>query len=163
MRPPKAAWRTRRRSGGVLLTGLVVVIAACAVTVAMAHDPKESKPPKQVFLLSLKPGPSWDKSKAIASQVGVADQTLYHDRLFVDGAILMGGQLADGQGMLVVLEVASLEDAQKIANDDPAVKSRVLVSDIRQWHPRLRRLPSKDPPPDMTHTAPSPSSCGGGR
>ena len=49
------------------------------------------------------------------------------------GQLLLGGPFTDGTGGLVVLQALTAERAKEIVAADPAVKARVLKSDVRPW------------------------------
>jgi uncharacterized protein len=60
------------------------------------------------------------------------------------GKVVMAGRLADGLGALIIWEVESVEEAQKIASGDPYAKAGLVAYTLREWAPTFDY--TKNPP-----------------
>ncbi|MEZ5059808.1 MAG: YciI family protein [Saprospiraceae bacterium] len=47
--------------------------------------------------------------------------------------LVMGGPFLDNSGGMMIYNCETIEEAQKIANDDPTVKSGLLNVEVKQW------------------------------
>ena len=79
-------------------------------------------------------GPKWKKGRPAREQE-LADHDRYQQTLVQSGKLKMGGPFASIAGGMAVLEVASMEEAQKLAAEDPAVTSQVMRSLVQEWEP----------------------------
>ena len=81
------------------------------------------------------PGPAWLPGKSLFEQPGVQDHVNHYRKLHADGKLLMGGPFLDsaGGGMMIAEEGVSEQELLEFAQDDPAVRSRLLVAEIRPW------------------------------
>jgi uncharacterized protein YciI len=95
----------------------------------MIDIPRNLKP---YFLCLLRKGPQWDDPQG---QEGLmALQLAFLRRQTEAGNIVMTGPVLDPASDLTgvsVLRAANLEEAQSLANDDPAIKSGRLVAEVR--------------------------------
>ena len=91
------------------------------------------------FVLLHTPGPKWRSDLPVFQQPGIADHGRYLGGLKASGALVMAGPFLDNSGGMAILEAASLEEASRIANDDPAVKAGLLRVTVRPWLVGLRR------------------------
>lgn len=71
-----------------------------------------------------------DESK---NQTYRPDHLAYLDELNKQGKIFAKGAFADGSGGMVVYIADSLEEAQKLAEQDPYVTKGVRRLDLREW------------------------------
>jgi uncharacterized protein len=51
------------------------------------------------------------------------------------GRLVMAGRLTDGLGALIVWNVESIEEAQKLAVEDPYAKAGLVTYTLREWAP----------------------------
>lgn len=82
-----------------------------------------------------KPGPAWLPGKTLFEQPGVREHVA-HYRQWLDAARFeLGGPHLDaaGGGMMVPVAGVSEDDVARFASEDPAVKSGVLVVEVRPW------------------------------
>lgn len=63
----------------------------------------------------------------------IRDHVGYLRRLDREGALVMCGPFTDHAGGLVIVKAASKEDAARIAEADPFVKSGVRSFEVRTW------------------------------
>ncbi len=86
------------------------------------------------------PGPQWASGKAFREQPGVDEHVRYLEWLREQGYLLMGGPYLDESGGMVVLKVPTVEDARRLADDDPAVRSGLLTVTVHPWLVPLSRM-----------------------
>ena len=78
------------------------------------------------------PGRAWQAGKTLKEQP-LKEHVDYLLRLHRNGAVLMGGPLADGSGGMVVFSATDRAAAEKLVTDDPAVINEILQAEIKQW------------------------------
>ncbi len=61
--------------------------------------------------------------------------------LLVAMVIVIGGPFLDDSGGMMVSRAASLEAAQKLANDDPAVVGALLNVNVKPWMVPMSTVP----------------------
>jgi catechol 2,3-dioxygenase-like lactoylglutathione lyase family enzyme/uncharacterized protein YciI len=95
------------------------------------------KPAKgKQFLTVYDPGPSWVEGKPVFQQPGIGDHAKYHQGLWREGKLIRSGPFMDGSGGATVLVAPSKEEAQKLIDSDPGIKSGVMKSGLlKAWFP----------------------------
>jgi uncharacterized protein YciI len=86
-------------------------------------------------------GRAWDPDAGLGQQELVAEHLAYLGRLVEAGAVTQAGSVidtdqgpaADGLVALIVYAVG-VEQAAKLAADDPAVRGGLIALDIRPWY-----------------------------
>ncbi len=81
------------------------------------------RPKRPDFLASMTP-----EERAVMEQ-----HFVYVRRLFDQGKLLLGGAATDGAIGVLVLRVDSAEEAQRVFDDDPAVRSGIGHSDLHPF------------------------------
>ena len=109
---------------------LTFTVAAAAVAPVAANA---DAPTKRYFVLSHAPGPAWDHSKGFFDQPGLRHHLEYMKPIFAAGKIVLGGPFLDDSGGMMILDVATVEEATAIAAADPTVKAGLLVVTVRPW------------------------------
>lgn len=98
------------------------------------HLPDEPPTPENLILGFLMRGPNTThpEAEAQAIQKGHLD---YMAALQIHGTLLAAGPFGgdDARRGIVIYRVATIEEARKLAADDPAVKAGRLVIDARPW------------------------------
>jgi len=89
--------------------------------------------PSIYFVLFHSPGPQWVHSLSFREQPGVMEHVAYMAAFAENGTLLLGGPFLDNSGGMMILKAETMEEAEKIANDDPTVKSGLLNVQVRQW------------------------------
>jgi uncharacterized protein YciI len=92
------------------------------------------------FVLMHTPGPEWDQNLSYFDQTGIDQHTTFMSELLKAGDMVMGGPFMDGSGGMAILKVESIEEALAIANRDPAVRSKLLKVEVRQWSTPLSSM-----------------------
>src|SRR5262249_28871199 len=81
----------------------------------------------------LSPGPKWDVSKPRDQQPGMMERRAYMRSLFDRGEILFGGPFVDRPGGLAIYRTRSRDQAERLANADPGVKSGLIKAETTCW------------------------------
>jgi uncharacterized protein YciI len=110
------------------------VLAIGGSPVAQPADPS----PKQRdirFVVIHVPGPNWLAGKTLFEQPGVREHVEHYGKLLGAGKLQMGGPYLDAKGGGMMIPAAGVSEAElrAFAADDPAVKSGVLVAEVRPW------------------------------
>ena len=81
------------------------------------------------------PGPKWERGKSLFEQVGVKEHAEHYRKLLAEGKLSLGGPHLDerGGGMMIPTPGVSEAEIRKFAADDPAVKSGLLLVEVRPW------------------------------
>jgi peptidyl-prolyl cis-trans isomerase A (cyclophilin A) len=98
------------------------------------------------FVILVKPGEKWVKDEPFEKQA--AEHIKYYAKLEEDARVFCGGPFTDDAGgAMIVVRAGGKEEAQKIAEADPCVVSKVLSAEVRPWKKTMhqRALPIADP------------------
>lgn len=93
---------------------------------------KQSGPNIQ-YVVFHKPGPKWQPGVDFREQIGVGEHVAHYMKLNEKGSLLIGGPFLDNTGGMMVAKGETLESITKFAESDPAVKSGLLVIEIKPW------------------------------
>ncbi len=98
------------------------------------------QPPIRYVVLH-KPGPKWQYGVDYRQQDGVSEHVGHYLKLYEQGKLELGGPflLPDIGGMMVTTKEISLKEIEVFAADDPAVKSGLLIYEIRPWMTAMER------------------------
>lgn len=89
------------------------------------------------FLLKYLPGASWNRSISYEDQPGLKKHHEYLKGLHINDILVMGGTVDgvdSGELSVVLLRTSSLEEAEKIASQDPGVQMRLVRAEVRAWN-----------------------------
>jgi uncharacterized protein YciI len=111
----------------------LLALAAASLAPAIATADTSSLPPKRYFVLVHTPGPAWDPTKSFRDQAGIERHAAYMQDFFDHGALILGGPFFDNSGGMMIFDIASAEEAQRIADGDPTVKSGLLKVTVKAW------------------------------
>ncbi|MGH1366888.1 MAG: YciI family protein [Calditrichia bacterium] len=89
--------------------------------------------PPVYFVLFHTPGNKWIKDIPFQEQPGVKDHVQYMSSFMESKTLVIGGPFLDNSGGMMVCKAESQEAAEKIANEDPGVKSGLLKVEIKRW------------------------------
>lgn len=92
------------------------------------------------FLVETCRGPSWKEELSRREQPGWAAHATIMDALVEEGVIVLGGPVGDldGDEALLVLDVASEDDARRRLSSDPWLGGVLSLRGIRPWTIWLR-------------------------
>ncbi len=86
----------------------------------------------KTFMIIYRPGAGWREGKPLAEQP-TQEPGMYILGLYEQGKLRFAGPFEDDSGGAAVIEAANLEEAQAIADQDPAVLSQLFKYEIRPW------------------------------
>jgi uncharacterized protein YciI len=112
---------------------LIALAAAASVAPAIAVADASSLPPKRYFVLAHAPGPKWDPTRGFREQAGIEQHTNYMQDFFDCGTLVLGGPFLDNSGGMMIFDLDSAQEAQRVAEDDPTVKSGLLAVTVKPW------------------------------
>lgn len=94
----------------------------------------QTTPPVR-FVVIHKPGPNWQYGMDYRQQDGVGEHVEHYLKFHQQGKLQLGGPflLPDVGGMMVTTKEVSQEEIEAFAAADPAVKSGLLIFEIRPW------------------------------
>ncbi len=112
---------------------MLMLILFCGSTLAIAE---QQQPPQLItyYLGLLYKGPARTQSADESAKIQSAH--LQHlESLYKKGVLLIAGPMGDDGDLrgIVVLKVKSLDEAQAIVNEDPAVKAGRLRVELHPW------------------------------
>lgn len=84
------------------------------------------------FVFIHRPGKNWRQDQPLEQQP-LSAHFQYMTALQRTGKLVLGGGFTDGAGALGVIKVSSLQEAQRLVADDPAVKDGLVVSEVHPW------------------------------
>ncbi len=86
------------------------------------------------YVVFHKPGPGWLPGVDFREQPGVQEHVKHYLKLSQDGKLAMGGPFLDNSGgMMIPTADVTFEDIKAFAESDPAVKSGLLIVEIKPW------------------------------
>ncbi|HTX48571.1 MAG TPA: YciI family protein [Caulobacteraceae bacterium] len=112
---------------------IALAAAAAGVAPAAVLADASSLPPKRYFVLAHAPGPKWDSTKGFRQQVGIDQHETYMQDFFDRGTLVLGGPYLDNSGGMMIFDLDSAEDAQRVAEGDPTVRSGLLAVTVKPW------------------------------
>lgn len=116
------------RNWFIALSGAAILVSP-AVVASQASSP--------FYLFIYRPGPAWKPGVPMAGQA-MRPHGEYIAKLDGEGRIVAAGGFADNGGMAIV-RAASLEEARRMLDADPAVESGLFLADLQAWKPRFGR------------------------
>ena len=106
---------------------------------AIGQSPSSSSPPPAEwdirFVVLHTPGPAWQPGKSLFEQQGVREHVEHYRKFLTQGKLVIGGPHLDakGGGMMIPARGVSEQEIRAYAAEDPAVKSGVLLAEVRPW------------------------------
>jgi uncharacterized protein len=109
------------------------------------NDPKYDADGPHYYVVFHSPGPKWVKEKRYNEQPDFMVHVKYMSDLHEKGKVLISGPFMEVEGGLngrlapggmIVLRTKSLEEAARLAKDDPTVKSGMINAEVKiLWVP----------------------------
>ena len=95
----------------------------------------ESKARPVRFVVFHRPGPEWQYGIDFREQKGIEQHVQHYLNFFKQGKLEMGGPflITDAGGMMVPAAGVTQAEMEEFAAADPAVRSGLLVYEIRPW------------------------------
>ena len=87
------------------------------------------------YVVFHRPGRIWEYGVDFREQVGVGEHIQHYMKLHQQGKLELGGPflLQDAGGMMVATKDVSQAKLEAFAESDPAVRSGLLVYEVRPW------------------------------
>lgn len=89
--------------------------------------------PTHVIVYSPNPVAQGNSSSTVSQSVW-EDQKKYYEMLGMQGKLLYAGPWRDMPGALLIVCCQNDQEAQNIADEDPAVKSTLFVGNVKAWN-----------------------------
>jgi len=104
--------------------------------------PVWGEPPVR-YVIFHRPGPHWRSDTDFRNQDGVQEHIQYFASIKKQGRLYAGGPFLDaaGGGMMITQLGETPESARQLAQEDPAVRSGLLLFEIRPWLLGMEREP----------------------
>jgi uncharacterized protein YciI len=101
---------------------------------------EQAAPPVRYVVIH-RPGPKWQYGVDYRRQAGVNEHVGHYLKLHEQGKLELGGPFVvpDMGGMMVTTREVSREEIETFAAADPAVKSGLLVYEVRPWITAMER------------------------
>lgn len=113
------------------------LLLCCACLVCLQIPVQASADDTNYFLLKYLPGASWNRSISYEEQPGLKKHHEYLKSLHIGDILVMGGTVDDVDSeelSVMLLRTSSLEEAEKIAGQDPGVQMRLVRAEVRAWN-----------------------------
>jgi uncharacterized protein YciI len=87
------------------------------------------------YVVIHKPGPKWKYGIDFREQEGVGEHVQHYRKLHEQGKLQLGGPflLPDMGGMMIATKEVTQAEIEAFAAEDPAVKSGLLIYEVRPW------------------------------
>jgi uncharacterized protein YciI len=99
------------------------------------------------FVVLRRGGPRWDDGRAVEDQSDWLAHAAFMDALVDKGSVVLGGPLADGRRVVLVMEAASDAEVRAVLAEDPWSDSHLVIDHVDAWTIRLdgrRRAEPRD-------------------
>jgi uncharacterized protein YciI len=109
---------------------------AAGQTSGSGSSGKVDQPMRDVrFVVIHSPGPKWLPGKTLFEQPGVREHVEHYRKFLEAGKLALGGPHLDSKagGMMIPSASVSEDEVARYAADDPAVKSGLLLAEVRPW------------------------------
>ena len=93
---------------------------------------QQKNKPTIYHVLFHSPGAKWTAGVSFQQQPGVMEHVNYMASFIESKKLVEGGPFLDNSGGMMVFS-GTKEEAEKIANDDPAVKGGLLKVTVKPW------------------------------
>lgn len=87
------------------------------------------------FVVLHTPGPAWRPGQSLFEQPGIREHIEHYRQWQACGKLALGGPHLDARagGMMVPAAGVPEAEVRQFAADDPAVKSGLLIAEVRPW------------------------------
>lgn len=87
----------------------------------------------EYYVFIHKPGPNWLSGKPVTEQP-LSGHFQYMTQLETENKLILGGGFTDNTGAMGILRASSFVEAQQLAQDDPAVKEGIVVTELHPYY-----------------------------
>lgn len=88
------------------------------------------------YLLTYYPGPSWNEALSYEQQPALKEHHEYVRKMHIDDLVVMGGEVVEAgrrQLSVMLIRTGSLEEAERLAGQDPGVQQRLVRAEVLPW------------------------------
>jgi hypothetical protein len=89
------------------------------------------------------PGSNWLPGKPIMEQP-LQEHVQYMLKLDMNGILVMGGPLVDNAGGLIVINADTIEVAQAVMFNDPAITKGICRGEAHPWYPLINKYTNEN-------------------
>jgi uncharacterized protein len=113
---------------------IAFALTSCAVAYEspVALQQTEAQKRKSTYLVIYRPGPAWISGKPITEQP-LKEHGKYMLSLYKNGILKFAGPFTDNAGGAVVFEAENEDEAKAVVEADPAVTSKIFLSELHPW------------------------------
>ncbi len=116
----------------VSFISFIVLISIVVTGKFFENGAKQTNQYKVFSVLIHSPGQKWIDSLSFREQPGIEMHINYMATLLESKKLIQGGPFLDNSGGMVIYN-GSIEEAEKDANNDPAVKAGLLNVKVKSW------------------------------
>ena len=116
----------------VLLVAFALTGGAVTYEAPVASQQTEAQKMKSTYLVIYRPGPAWVSGKPVTEQP-LKEHGQYMLSLYKKGILKFAGPFTDNAGGAVVFEAENEDDAKAVVAMDPAVTSKIFLSELHPW------------------------------
>jgi len=98
----------------------------------VAPQQPETRKMKSTYLVIYRPGPAWISGKPVTEQP-LKEHGKYMLSLYKNGVLKFAGPFTDNAGGAVAFEAENEDEAKAVVAADPAVTSKVFLSELHPW------------------------------
>lgn len=85
------------------------------------------------FLAEYQQGSSWNEAVSYEQQSDIAAHLAFLKQSFEDGELLMSGEVVDANGMYILLQASSIDEAKALLRNDPLIVNGVFELTVSGW------------------------------
>ena len=78
-------------------------------------------------------GPAWDPAMQLHEQSSFSEHAAFMDALVAEGVVALGGPLADGHRVVLVVNAESEQAVREWFQQDPWMGSHLSIAGIERW------------------------------
>jgi len=82
-------------------------------------------------------GPAWRPGRPLDERSGWDEHATFMDGLVDEGVVVLGGPVADGERVVLAMDVESEEEARSALAADPWSGTHLVVDSVDRWTIRL--------------------------
>ena len=88
------------------------------------------------------PGENWNSEFDFREQPGINEHVEHYSKLFDSAKLFIGGPFVNSEpgGMMISEENVTLEEIEKFAAADPAVKNGLLKFEVKSWYTAMSKI-----------------------
>jgi len=131
-------WRTSIGFTSGIVLALAASLALLGVDAPERAWAAEEKRAPALFVLTYRPGPSWQQGVAMGKQ-GLGPHGAYIKGLLESGQLFAGGGFVTSDGGMAIVYAASMDEARALLAADPAITSAIFVATVEEWRPRFHK------------------------